>query len=111
MSGSDSRVGPVVRVVIPHHLQTLAGAEPEVRVRIRDGAGTVTVRTVLDALEADHPTLRGTIRDHRSGDRRAYLRFFAGSEDWSHEPTDAPLPDRIAEGEEIFRVLGAIAGG
>jgi hypothetical protein len=111
MSEDWSREDRVVRVVIPHHLQALAGLDSEVPVRVRDEAGVATVRTVLDALEADHPTLRGTIRDQRTGARRAYLRFFAGGEDWSHEPPDAPLPVKVAEGDEIFRVLGAIAGG
>jgi len=73
--------------------------------------GPVTIEGVLDALEERYPPLRGTIRDHDTGARRAYMRYFAGREDVSHEPPDAPLPNGVAEGREVFRVLGAIAGG
>jgi hypothetical protein len=76
-----------------------------------DVAGSVTQRTVLDALEARYPMLRGTIRDHATQQRRAFLRFFACEEDLSHEPADAPLPDAVASGKEPFIVIGAIAGG
>jgi molybdopterin synthase sulfur carrier subunit len=107
MSGNDSRR---IRVAIPSHLERLAGVGHEVWVELPP-ADPPTVRRVLDALEADHPTLRGTIRDHDTGARRPHLRYFAGKEDWSHEPTDAPLPGKVAEGDEIFRVLGAISGG
>ena len=73
--------------------------------------GPVTQRTVLDALEAEYPALRGTVRDHITKKRRAYLRFFACKEDLSHESPDAPLPDEVASGQEPFRVIGSIAGG
>lgn len=98
----------MIRVVIPHHLRSLAGTGAEVTL---DVAPPVTQRAVLDALEARYPTLRGTIRDYATGQRRAYLRFFADMEDLSHESPDAPLPDVVASGAEPFRILGAIAGG
>jgi hypothetical protein len=98
----------VIRVVIPHHLRNLTGAGAEVTL---DVAPPVTQRAVLDALEGRYPMLRGTIRDHATGQRRAYLRFFANMEDLSHESPDAPLPDVVASGAEPFRILGAIAGG
>ena len=98
----------MVRVKLPYHLQNLAGVGQEVEVEVQ---GAVTQRTVLDALESRYPMLRGTIRDHSTGERRAFLRFFALQEDLSHESPDAPLPDAVAEGKEIFRILGAIAGG
>ena len=99
----------VIRVVLPAHLRTLA----------RVGSGDVllevpgqpTLRTVLDTLEARYPTLRGTIRDHLTLKRRAYIRFFACEEDLSHEPPDAPLPDAVVSGQEPLYVVGAIAGG
>jgi hypothetical protein len=97
-----------VRVVIPHHLRTMAGTGAEVTVTVE---GPVTQRTALDALEAAYPMLRGTIRDHATRQRRPYLRFFACGQDLSHEPPDAPLPAEVASGAEPFRVLGAIAGG
>lgn len=90
------------------HLQRLAGVAPEVQVTV---AGEATLRTVLDALERDHPVLRGTIRDHVTLQRRPFLRFFACQEDWSHESVDVPLPAVIATGSEPLLVVGAIAGG
>ena len=98
----------MIRVALPYHLRTLAGSGPEVTVEVE---GPVTQRTVLDAVEADFPALKGTIRDHVSQQRRPFLRFFACKEDLSHESPDAPLPDEVASGEEPFRVIGAIAGG
>jgi molybdopterin synthase sulfur carrier subunit len=97
-----------VRVVLPHHLRTLARVDGEVRVEV-DGEPTIT--RVLDALESRYPMLRGTIREHGSDQRRAYIRFFACGQDLSHDSPDIPLPDDVASGKEVFRVLGAIAGG
>lgn len=104
-SGMDSNV---VRVVLPAHLRTLAQVNGEVKLRVD---GPVTQRSVLDALEADHPRLRGTIRDHGGGKRRAFVRFFACEQDLSHESPDAPLPEAVASGAEPFLVIGAMAGG
>jgi molybdopterin synthase sulfur carrier subunit len=98
----------VIRVVLPAHLRTLARVEGEVQVDVQ---GEVTQRSVLDALEASYPTLRGTLRDHVTQQRRPFVRFFACEEDLSHEPPDAPLPDAVATGAEPFLVVGAIAGG
>lgn len=98
----------MIRVVLPHHLRTLAQVSAEVRLEVR---GPVTQRSVLDALEDQYPVLRGTIRDHATQKRRAFLRFFACQQDLSHEPPDAPLPDAVAEGAEPFLVIGAMAGG
>ena len=98
----------MVRVVLPFHLRNLAQVGSELTLDID---GPVTQRTVLDALEARYPMLRGTIRDHVTKERRPFLRFFACEQDLSHEPADAPLPDAIATGAEPFIVLGAIAGG
>ncbi len=98
----------MIRVAIPFHLRELAGVSGEVRLRVD---GPATQRSVLDALEAHHPSLRGTIRDHVTRRRRPFLRFFACEQDLSHEPPDAPLPDAVARGEEPFLVVGAIAGG
>jgi sulfur-carrier protein len=98
----------MIRVVLPPHLRTLAHVHGEVELDVR---GRVTPRSVLDALEARYPMLRGTIRDHVTQQRRPFLRFFAGERDLSHEPPDAPLPDAVASGAEPFFVLGAIAGG
>ncbi|HWE50695.1 MAG TPA: MoaD/ThiS family protein [Bryobacteraceae bacterium] len=97
-----------VRVVLPAHLRTLAKAGSEVVLEVE---GPVTQRSILDALEARYPMLRGTLRDHTTKERRAFIRFFACSEDYSHEPPDAPLPEAIANGTEPFLVVGAIAGG
>jgi len=98
----------IVRVVLPAHLRTLARVEGEVKL---DVEGAVTPRSVLDALEASYPMLRGTIRDHVSKERRAFLRFFACEEDVSHESPDAPLPDAVARGAEPLLIVGAMAGG
>ncbi len=98
----------MIRVVLPMHLRTLAKVGAEVQV---DVEGPVTQRSVLDALEAKYPMLRGTIRDHVTQKRRAFLRFFACEEDLSLEPPDAPLPAAVASGAEPFFVIGSIAGG
>ena len=98
----------MIRVVIPYHLRTLAQVEGEVTLEV---AGPVSQGSVLDALEARYPMLRGTIRDQVTLERRPFLRFFACEEDLSHEPPDTPLPDEIASGKEPFIVIGAIAGG
>jgi molybdopterin synthase sulfur carrier subunit len=98
----------VIRVILPQHLRTLAHAGSEVQLEV-DGA--VTQRSVLDALEARYPMLRGTIRDQVTQERRPFLRFFACEEDLSHEPPDAPLPDAVSSGKEPFLIIGAIAGG
>jgi sulfur-carrier protein len=98
----------MIRVILPPHLRTLARVGSEVTLDI---AAPVTQRSVLDALEARYPMLRGTIRDHGTLQRRAFLRFFACEEDLSHESPDAPLPDAVASGKEPFIVIGAIAGG
>ena len=97
----------MIRVVLPAHLQVLAQVPREVRV---DAAQPVTQRSVLDALEAAYPVLRGTIRDHDQ-QRRAFVRFFADEEDLSHESPDAPLPESVVSGREPFFVVGAMAGG
>jgi hypothetical protein len=94
--------------VLPAHLRTLASVDGEVELQVE---GAVTQRGVLDALEARHPVLRGTIRDHVTQRRRPFLRFFACEQDLSHESPDAPLPDAVAAGAEPFLVVGAIAGG
>ena len=98
----------MIRVMLPQHLQVLASCPREVQV---DVSGPVTQRTILDALEAKHPTLRGTIREHGTLRRRAFVRFFACERDLSHEPPDAPLPDEVAAGTEPLLVVGAMAGG
>jgi len=98
----------MIRVILPSHLRTLAQVGSEVKVEVK---GQVTQRSVLDALEATYPMLRGTIRDHTTQQRRPFLRFFACEEDLSHEPPDAPLPEAVASGKEPLVVLGAIAGG
>ena len=98
----------MIRVVLPPHLRTLAKVSGDVQLEVN---GAVTQRSVLDALEARYPMLCGTIRDHETRQRRAFLRFFACEEDLSHESPDAPLPDAVASGKEPFVVLGAIAGG
>ena len=98
----------MIRVVLPQRLCTLARVDREVTVEVDDPA---TQRAVLDALEAGHPVLRGTIRDYATQRRRAYLRFFACGLDLSHEPPDAPLPAEVSAGREPFLVVGALAGG
>lgn len=98
----------MIRVILPQHLRTLAHVGAELTVEIE---GPVTQRSVLDAVEARYPMLRGTIRDHVTQQRRPFLRFFACEEDLSHESPDAPLPDSVASGKEPFLIIGAIAGG
>jgi hypothetical protein len=98
----------VIRVALPQHLRTLAGVDGEVRL---DAQERPTLRTVLDALEASYPVLRGTIRDHGTGERRAFIRFFACGRDITLDPADDPLPEEVAPGAEAFRVVGAMAGG
>lgn len=98
----------MIRVMLPAHLQNLAGTGREVQLEV---AGPVTQRTILDALEARYPTLRGSIREHVTLKRRALVRFFACEEDVSQESPDAPLPEAIATGKEPFFIIGAIAGG
>ena len=98
----------MIRVILPQHLRTLAQVGSEVTLEIE---GPATQRSVLDALEARYPMLRGTVRDHVTQQRRPFLRFFACEDDLSHEPPDAPLPDAVASGAEPLVILGAIAGG
>jgi molybdopterin synthase sulfur carrier subunit len=98
----------MIRVVLPAHLRTLAGVRGEVKLEVE---GAVTQRSVLDALEASYPMLRGTIRDQVTKQRRAFLRLFACEEDLSHESPDAPLPEAVAAGREPFLVVAAVAGG
>jgi molybdopterin converting factor small subunit len=98
----------MIRVQLPTHLRTLARVDGEVKLEIE---GQVTQRSLLDALEARYPMLRGTIRDHVTQKRRPFVRFFAGEEDLSHESPDAPLPEAVAKGAEPLVILGAIAGG
>ena len=98
----------MVRVVLPHHLRTLARVSNEVELDLN---GSVSVQSILDALEKKYPTLRGTIRDHVTQKRRPLVRFFVCGEDISHEEPNTPLPDGIAKGTEPFFIMGAIAGG
>jgi sulfur-carrier protein len=98
----------MIRIMLPFHLRKLAHVDGEVQLHIE---GPVTQRAVLDALEVRYPMLRGTIRDHVTQKRRAFVRFFACERDLSHEPPDTPLPDAVATGNESFIVLGAMAGG
>ena len=98
----------MIKVVLPAHLRTLAQVSGDVELEVN---GPVTQRSILDALEARYPMLQGTIRDHVTQQRRAFVRFFACEEDLSHESPDAPLPDAVASGAEPFLVVGAIAGG
>ena len=98
----------MIRVVLPTHLRTLARVDGEVQL---DVEGPATQRAVLDALEARYPMLRGTIRDHVTQRRRAFVRFFACEQDLSHESPDAPLPDAVATGAEPLLIVGAMAGG
>jgi sulfur-carrier protein len=98
----------VIRVVLPANLRTLAGVQGDVEVEVD---GPATLGSVLDALEARYPVLRGTVRDHVTRRRRPFVRFFACEEDLSHEPPDTPLPDAIAKGKEPFMIVGAMAGG
>ena len=96
-----------VRVVLPGHLKRLANVEHELEVKVDDA----TIASVLDAVEAAYPVLRGTIRDQQTGKRRNFIRFFACNEDLSHDPVDAPLPERVQTGDEPLLVVGAMAGG
>jgi len=98
----------MIRVILPQHLRTLAQVGVEVELQVK---GAVTQRSVLDALEARYPMLRGTIREHDTQQRRPFLRFFACEEDLSHESPDAPLPNAVVSGAEPFLIIGAIAGG
>jgi molybdopterin converting factor small subunit len=98
----------MIRVVLPAHLRTLAHVDGEVTLHVE---GQITQRSVLDSLEARYPMLRGTIRDHVTQQRRAFVRFFACGQDLSHEAPDTPLPDAVALGAEPFLVVGAMAGG
>ena len=98
----------MIRVVLPHHLRTLARVGSEVQLELN---GSATVQSVLDALESNYPVLRGTIRDHVTLKRRPLVRFFACGEDISHQEQDTPLPDAIVKGTEPFFIMGAIAGG
>jgi hypothetical protein len=98
----------MIRVLLPPHLRTLAGISDEVLLEVE---GPVTQRSVLNALEARYPMLQGTIRDHTTQQRRPFLRFFACEEDLSHESPDAPLPEAVASGKELYFIIGAIAGG
>jgi sulfur-carrier protein len=97
-----------IRVELPQHLRTLAQVSREVQLEVQ---APVTLRSVLDALEGKYPVLRGTIRDHVTLQRRAFLRFFACEEDLSHQSTDTPLPDAVVSGKEPLLIIGAIAGG
>jgi len=94
--------------MLPHHLRTLASVGKEVEIQIE---GPMTLGAVLDAVEAQYPMLRGTIRDHATQQRRPFIRFFACGQDLSHQPPDTPLPDAVAAGAEPFRIVGAMAGG
>src|SRR5213079_1604764 len=98
----------MIRVVLPPHLRTLARVDGEVELEVKT---PVTQRSVLDALEAQYPMLRGTVRDHVTQERHPFLRFFACEEDYSLEPPDTPLPDAVASGKEPLLIIGAIAGG
>jgi hypothetical protein len=109
MTDGGTMGGATIRVALPFHLRTLAKIEgAEVALEV---AAPVTVRSVLDALEARYPMLAGTIREHGTGKRRAFMRIFACEEDWSHESLDAELPEAVAAGREPLLILGAIAGG
>lgn len=98
----------MIRVILPTHLWRLAGVSREVELEV---AEPISIGAVLEALESRYPALRGTIRDHATQERRAFIRFFACGEDWSHEPPDIPLPQAIVQGTEPLRIVGAMAGG
>jgi len=108
MTSVPSEVTTTVRVILPAHLRAMAKVQGELRVAVE---GAVTQRSVLDALEAGFPMLRGTIRDRATARRRAFIRFYACREDLSHEDPDTPLPEQVVRGEEPFLVVGAMAGG
>ena len=98
----------MIRVVLPYHLRNLAAVSGEVELEL---TGAKTIGAILDAIEAKYPMLRGTIRDYGSLKRRPFIRYFACKEDWSHEPTETPLPEEVVKGEEPFMIVGAMAGG
>jgi sulfur-carrier protein len=98
----------MIRVIIPTHLWRLAGTDREIELQVEEPA---TIGSVLDALEAHYPMLRGTIRDHSTKERRPFIRFFACGQDWSHEPADTRLPSEIVSGAMPLRIVGAMAGG
>jgi hypothetical protein len=98
----------MIRVTLPTHLWRLADVNSEIELQVDD---PVTLGSILDALEARYPMLKGTIRDHATRERRAFIRFFACGEDWSHEPPGAPLPEQVADGTQPLRIVGAMAGG
>jgi len=98
----------MIRVIIPHHLRTLAGVSNEVTLMVTE---RLTLGAALDALEAQYPVLRGTIRDHITLKRRPFIRFFACGQDWSHHPYETPLPEAVENGSEPLRIVGAMAGG
>jgi len=98
----------MIQVILPYHLRTLARVSGDIEIQVD---GQITQRSILDALESAYPMLRGTIRDHDTGQRRPFLRFFVCGEDWTHELPDAPLPEAVASGKEPFYIIGAIAGG
>ena len=98
----------MIRVVLPAHLRTLSRTGPEIYLDVDRPA---TISSILDAIEASYPALRGTLRDQATGQRRSFVRFFACNEDWSHEPIETPLPEAIAVGNEPLLIVGAIAGG
>src|SRR3984893_3766261 len=108
MQEADGLNTHMIRVIIPQHLRALAHVGSEVELQVD---GPVTQRSVLDALEARYPTLRGTIRDQVTGERRAFLRFFACEEDLSHQGMDVALPETVVTGRDAFLVIGAVAGG
>lgn len=98
----------MIRVILPTHLWRLANTQREIELNIE---GEASIEAVLDALEAKYPMLQGTVRDHITMERRPFIRFFVCGEDWSHEPTNHPLPEKITSGEEPLRIVGAMAGG
>jgi len=98
----------MIRVALPYHLQTLASTGREVQLQVE---GVATFGSLLDALETRYPVLRGTIRDQTTQERRAFIRFFACGEDWSHEPWETSLPEAVVSGAEPLRIVGAMAGG
>ena len=98
----------MIRVVLPVHLRRLAGVDREVTLQVEE---PITLRSILDALEANYPALRGTIRDHATGKRRSFVRFFACGQDWSHESPESSLPVEVTTGKEPFLIVGAMAGG
>jgi molybdopterin synthase sulfur carrier subunit len=104
----DSRGSEMIRVELPYHLRNLAGTGKEISLALEEPG---TFSALLDAIEARYPTLRGTIRDQATGERRPFIRFFACGEDWSHHPPETPLPDCVLRGEAVLRIVGAMAGG